>query len=398
MEMPITRPSMVSYADEVNFPELLEDLLKKKHSGFIRVTSGSEEGYILFKEGQQVAASYERHSKSNAVEIIKSAMENSDTVIEVFNLRSSYVNYLMDVNKSYLMEPDYDVYKVIKELRGSEVTETEIEVKTVPPVVDEVKETETVPEVKEPVAEEKLDLEELKEKFDIGKLEDRTAEVDLERDKSSEDTEINEPSEDTKIDKSSEDTEITFETSESPIESENIEATEQNIQDEKSVEESEKQELRHDDRSELMEKHSNSELMERHDRSELMEKYGIKEINADDLDEILESYKGGSLSNEDVEKIELNLMNKIKKSIYGIPKVKGAEVMVFLDHTKELSGNVNIIMEYEPKGFLSRLMGDYKDTEQLRLQVMEIVQIELKKSFRKYPKIVDNFDIKVEIG
>ena len=49
------------------------------------------------------------------------------------------------------------------------------------------------------------------------------------------------------------------------------------------------------------------------DRSELMKKYGIKDIQEEDVTNILESYKGGSVSDEDVEKIELTLMNKNQK-------------------------------------------------------------------------------------
>lgn len=82
MEMPITKPSMVSYADELNFAQFLEKLMEEGHNGFIRVTSGSDEGYILFKDGKQMAASYGRHSKSDAVESIKSAVEK---VIHLLN-------------------------------------------------------------------------------------------------------------------------------------------------------------------------------------------------------------------------------------------------------------------------------------------------------------------------
>ena len=63
-----------------------------------------------------------------------------------------------------------------------------------------------------------------------------------------------------------------------------------------------------------------------------MKKYGIKDIQEEEVENILDSYKGGEISDENVEKIELTLMNKIKKSILGIPKIKGAEVMVFLDN------------------------------------------------------------------
>jgi len=129
-----------------------------------------------------------------------------------------------------------------------------------------------------------------------------------------------------------------------------------------------------------------------------MEKYGIKEMNEDDVEGLLEDYKGGSLNDEDVEKIEFSLMNKIKKSIFGIPKIRGAEVMVFLENSVELTGDINIIIEYEVKGFLSRLMGESKDIDNLRRQIINIVQIEIKKSFRKYPEIVSNFNINVEIN
>ncbi len=133
------------------------------------------------------------------------------------------------------------------------------------------------------------------------------------------------------------------------------------------------------------------------DRSELMKKYGIKEIQEEDVSNILESYKGGSVSDEDVEKIELTLMNKIKKSILAIPKIKGAEVMVFLDNANGLSGKVNIMIESDTKGFLSRIMGDSKDIN-LERQIIEISQIEIRKSFRKFPEIVDKFNVNVEIS
>jgi hypothetical protein len=129
-----------------------------------------------------------------------------------------------------------------------------------------------------------------------------------------------------------------------------------------------------------------------------MKKYGLKDVGEEEVDNILETYKGGSLSDEDVEKIELTLMNKIKKSILGIPKIRGTEVMVFLDNTTELTGTINIITEYESKGLLSRIMGESRDLENLRRQIMNITQMEIKKSFRGYPEIVDDFEINVEIS
>src|SRR4030042_6529267 len=103
MELPITRPSMICYADELEFPEFLNDLSAKKHNGFIRITSGSEEGYILFKEGKEIAASYERHSRVDAIEKIKTATDNNGTLIEIFDVRPSQIDFFMDINNPYII-------------------------------------------------------------------------------------------------------------------------------------------------------------------------------------------------------------------------------------------------------------------------------------------------------
>ena len=71
--------------------------------------------------------------------------------------------------------------------------------------------------------------------------------------------------------------------------------------------------------------------------------------------------------------------------------------MVFLDNTNGLSGKANIIIESESKGFLSRLMGDSSNVN-LERKIKDISQIEIRKSFRKYPEIIDKFEVNVEIS
>ncbi len=71
--------------------------------------------------------------------------------------------------------------------------------------------------------------------------------------------------------------------------------------------------------------------------------------------------------------------------------------MVFLDNADGLTGKVNIIIESETKGFISRIMGDSKNIN-IERQIIEISQIEIRKSFRKYPEIVDKFNVNVEIS
>ena len=134
------------------------------------------------------------------------------------------------------------------------------------------------------------------------------------------------------------------------------------------------------------------------DRSKLLKKYGIKDVDEKDVENLLESYKGGSVSDDDAEKIELTLMNRIKKSVLGIPKIQGTEVMVFLDNYRDLTGTINIIAEYESQGFFSRIMSQSKTVDNLRRQIINIAEIEIKKSFRQYPEVIDKFEINVEFS
>ena len=125
MELPITRPSMICYADEIEFPDLLKDLSSKRHNGFIRITAGSEEGFILFKEGKEIAASYDRHSRVNAIEKITIAMDNNGTLIEIFDVRPGQVDFFMDMNKAYIIGSE--AYDLISELKISQEANNEPE-------------------------------------------------------------------------------------------------------------------------------------------------------------------------------------------------------------------------------------------------------------------------------
>jgi hypothetical protein len=131
MELPITRPSQMSYADEINFSELLGELKSKRFNGFIRVTSGSSEGYILFNDGKQSASSFEDYSKLEAVEKIKSVVDDSKTLIEIFDIKNSQMKYLMDLNKFFVMDSDSKIDNIIGELKETEL-QTKNEVKESP--------------------------------------------------------------------------------------------------------------------------------------------------------------------------------------------------------------------------------------------------------------------------
>lgn len=409
MDLPIKKPSMVSYADDLDFLKVLEDISKKNHNGFIRVTSGSEEGYILFSNGEEVAVSYGDYLKSDAIERIKSAMDKEDTLVELFNVKKSQINFLMDLNKRYLLNSDFDV---ITELKKSEepVEETKTGKRTVKNSIEKGRAGDK---------SEKLQVNEINsemlrfETVNSSKTEQiqpiESAEP-LEPVESIKPLDSSEKMESTNSVDSAEvlkhvgpeERQVTVDYSEDmnnflEYQKPDVEAEE--------LEESGNSELDHDgitsQVAESGEKIVGNNVQRKApplDRSALMKKYGIKEIDEDDVENILQSYKGGHVSEEDVDKIELTLMNKIKKSIFGIPKIGGAEVMVFLDNSRGLSGKVSVIIEYESKGFLSRMIGESKDINNLKRQVVNIIQIEIRKNFREYPEIIDKFDIDVEVS
>ncbi|OEC88171.1 MULTISPECIES: DUF2226 domain-containing protein [Methanobacterium] len=404
MELPITRPSMISYADQLNFNELLGKLKSKEYNGFIRVTAGSEEGHILFKEGIQIAASYDNDSKIDAIKKIKSATDNSSTLIEVFDLRDSQVNYLMDINKKYLLNSGSEVNDVLDELKKTGHEDKE-KIENITPEKPEVIETpilEEKPEVIEaPLTEEKPEVTEAtlpEEKPEISEspLLEQNESFLPKKPEINEDIKV-EP----EIQDSNEEVKNKLK-SISEMKSNHVEDVRRKTQIKSGN--TDISPASADIDGEKADKGENEEMKaaevvnESIDRAELMKKYGLKDVGEEEVENILESYKGGSLSDDDVEKIELTLMNKIKKSILSIPKIKGTEVMVFLDNTSELAGTINIITEYESKGFLSRFMGESKDLDNLKKQIINITQIEIKKSFRGYPEIVNNFKINVEVS
>ncbi|MEN6328864.1 MAG: DUF2226 domain-containing protein [Methanobacteriaceae archaeon] len=450
MDMPITKPSMVAYADELEFSQLLEDLSKTKKNGFIRVTSGSEDGYLLFKDGKQVAASYDHLSKLEAIDKIKLAMEDYKTLVEVFDIRPSQVSYLMDVNKPYLLEKVPEIEEVLEELKKDNedgIKEENLEESEDTPQKTESEETlPATPEIEKPSEDTGKIPESQKETLDEGSKdtnanessvtaeissEDPTSEVVAENETSSTDSKIKIKDESpvstdkvpdtgevestpTPVEKSPDlsaeiATDTVTETSPETL-AENAPGTggevKTDLGENKPVETPVKDETSTNAPSAELapvvtagETSPKTEEEEPMDRLELLKKYGIKDIDEEDVEKVLESYTGGYLSDNDVEKVELTLMNRIKKSIMGLPKVKGTEVMIFLDNAgNDLRGNVNVIMEYQSQGFLSRIVGGSKEVNNLKRQVIGICNMEIRKIFREYPEVVDKFEINVEIS
>jgi len=127
-------------------------------------------------------------------------------------------------------------------------------------------------------------------------------------------------------------------------------------------------------------------------RDNLLEKYGLREMDDDDVEELLGRRNGHNLNNKDIENMEMVLAKKIYKSIISLPSIKKAAVEVFIENDIELYGTVNIVVEYEPKGLLNRIIGTSNDNT----ETIEVTQIEIIEIFENDHEIIENFEITVE--
>ncbi|MDI9618961.1 DUF2226 domain-containing protein [Methanothermobacter sp.] len=364
MELPITKPSKISYGDEIDFSELLEKLASDEYNGFIRITHASDEGYILFRDGVHVAASYGRFMKEEALEKIMEVADKTDTLIELFDLKRSQLDYLMDINRIYAIEQKDEVTESQVAETGDYFNPKEASYRQ--PILDEY--TPETPEISVDVSPDIEDTE------STGTLEVEDAESTETQSK----PQFEIKGEFTQETQTSE----TEESSEIPAAGESADSG------------TEKEEELEIEASESMDVTDSKPLS----RDELMKKYGLRDIGEEEVEKVLETYKGGAITDIDPERVELTLMNKIKMSILGIPRIKGAEVIVFLDNTYDLSGRIKIMVEHEGKGIFSRIMGDSKEEEEkLKFHIMDIVEMELRKTFRDFPEIVDNFEVSIEV-
>ncbi|MGF7117151.1 hypothetical protein [Methanobacterium oryzae] len=131
------------------------------------------------------------------------------------------------------------------------------------------------------------------------------------------------------------------------------------------------------------------------DRDSILEKYGIREMDEEDVDGLLGEKDGNSLNNKEVENMERILAKKIHNDLMSLSNIKKAAVEVLIENSNELYGIINIIVEYEPKGFLGRILGN-SNKNNLHIETIEVTQIKISEIFQNNPEVVENFEINVE--
>ena len=129
------------------------------------------------------------------------------------------------------------------------------------------------------------------------------------------------------------------------------------------------------------------------ERDNLLEKYGLRDMEEKEIDQLLGSYNQDSLNNKELESMERILSKKIYSAVTSLKAIKKAAVEVFIDYSDELRGMVTIIVEYEAKGFLNRIV---RHPNGMNAETIEVTQMEIVELFKNSPELVENFEINIE--
>ncbi|MFA0846606.1 MULTISPECIES: hypothetical protein [Methanobacterium] len=129
------------------------------------------------------------------------------------------------------------------------------------------------------------------------------------------------------------------------------------------------------------------------DRSALLAKYNLKDVN-DDVEEILHRFDQ-SVYDEDVEKIEKKLTDRITTSALSHPKVQWVNVLVFFNEG-ELEGNIKIFAEYADKGLLNRIRSENNE-RRLEFELIQAALYEVWDVFTTLGINIDDLDSKLDV-
>ncbi|WP_321423317.1 hypothetical protein [uncultured Methanobacterium sp.] len=136
-----------------------------------------------------------------------------------------------------------------------------------------------------------------------------------------------------------------------------------------------------------------TEELETVDRSALLAKYNIKDVQEDDVTNLLENFDN-SITDENVEEIEERLMETIKQSTLSHPKIEWVNVLVFLDEN-QMSGNIKILAEYDDRNLLKRIISD--NNKKLEVELIQIALYEVWDVFTTLGVNTNDLESKIEV-
>nr|WP_319373378.1 hypothetical protein [uncultured Methanobacterium sp.] len=143
----------------------------------------------------------------------------------------------------------------------------------------------------------------------------------------------------------------------------------------------------------IAELNGENDQLETVDRSALLAKYNIKDVQEDDVTNLLENFDR-SITDENVEEIEERLMETIKHSALSHPKIEWVNVLVFLDE-EQMIGNIKILAEYDDKNFIKRIISD--NNKKLEVELIQIALYEVWDVFTTLGVNTNDLESKIEV-
>lgn len=392
MELSKVKPSKIYDKNEVTFKNLLKQILKTKFNGFIRITTNSNnEGFILFKEGEGIAASYSRYLKNfvldeelfkeDALRKIEHIASHRPYIIEVYELNISQIDYAIEFNEKYVLENDY-LSRYLKKPKKT-IKKEKIQGKV--------------------LYKKNGDPEDLNHRNVNDKSSDKKGDAHYTNNLEKLNFVTNHPNEKTNHPIDQIIGEFPLKHNQQPA---NIRELFLNNNASGKIENFNE----HNQNPEplTIEKPQITPLSHTKNIKTLIaaikgkqkthqEKKPAKTYNDHRSMEELKLLLN-SLNNHEIEMIELNIMNNIKKAILYIPKVKEKSVNISIDRKNGLMGCVNIEAEYTDKGFLDLITGSFKDDlNYLEDRIYESTQLEIKNVFGNFHEVLDYFDISIKV-
>jgi hypothetical protein len=393
LELSKIKPSKIYDNNQMSFKSILEHVFNSKFNGFIRITTRStNEGYILFKEGKEIAASFSRYFKNFVLDeefIKKDALRKIEHEshkpfkIEIFELTPYQIDFSMEINKKYQLEEDYLSKKYFNH--------------------NSPKIAEQIPEIP---AESSKTSDDDKNLIQITNIIDAN-------EKSLNNT-IEEHCETSKLNINSQDTVQYDVLDEYPNELAGIQENfDEHIYQDNQGYLNSFDEIKippsftnlfsniDDNRSPPQQTKNITTLINaikgekksKHD----IKKDSIKPFNGKrSINELKILLK--TLDNDKIEMLELNIINNIKKRLLSLPRIKEKSVRISITRQDDIIGNANIVTEYTGKAFFDNFPNSSTyDVSFLQKEIFHIAQIEIKNAFGNFHDVLDYFDILVQI-
>ncbi|HHY00838.1 MAG TPA: hypothetical protein GX531_05640 [Methanothermobacter sp.] len=392
MELSKIKPSKIYDNSQMSFNSILEHVFNSQFDGFIRITTKStNEGYILFKKGKEIAASFSSYLKNFVLdeefkkeEALKKIEYESHKPfkIEIFELTHHQIDFSMEINKKYLLEEaclSKKYYNNNSPNNAKQIAKVSTEPSKISDNNKNLNQVTTIIDTNE------KDLNTIEEYYENSKL-NINSEDSVQYDVLNEypnKLAVNQENLDENLYEDNQSHLNSFDEIKIPNSFTNLFS---NIDNNRSPDQQTKNITT---LINAVKKGKKSKLDVKKDPNNPSN--GKRSIN--ELKILLKT-----LHNDKIEMLELNIINNIKKRLLNLPRIKEKSVKISITRQDDIIGNANIVTEYTGKAFFDSYPNSSTyDVSFLEKEIFHIVQIEIKSAFGNFHDVLDYFAISVQM-